>query len=115
MDVFAGIKAFVAVTDKGGFAKAAREAGAATSSIMRQVDALEEHLGTILLNRSTRSVTLTPAGEAYYAQVVRIVSDVDEANRSVSELHGPPRGLLRVSLPVAFARLHVAPIVPDPA
>src|SRR5215475_16012585 len=81
MDVFASVKAFVAVADKGGFAKAAREAGAATSSIMRQVDALEEHLGTILLNRSTRSVTLTPAGEAYYAQVVRIVSDVDEANR----------------------------------
>jgi DNA-binding transcriptional LysR family regulator len=59
MDVFAWIKAFVAVADKGGFAKAAREAGAATSSIMRQVDALEEHLGAILLNRSTRSVTLT--------------------------------------------------------
>src|SRR5215469_5322092 len=113
MDVFAGIKAFVAVADKGGFAKAARGAGAATSSIMRQVDALEEHLGTTLLNRSTRSVTLTPAGEAYYAQAVRIVSDLDEANRSVSELHGPPRGLLRVSLPVAFARLHVAPIVPE--
>jgi len=113
MDVFASVKAFVAVADKGGFAKAAREAGAATSSIMRQVDALEEHLGAILLNRSTRSVTLTPAGEAYYAQAVRIVSDLDEANRSVSELHGPPRGLLRVSLPVAFARLHVAPIVPE--
>ena len=113
MDVFTWIKAFVAVADKGGFAKAAREAGAATSSIMRQVDALEEHLGAILLNRSTRSVTLTPAGEAYYAQAVRILSDLDEANRSVSELHGPPRGLLRVSLPVAFARLHVAPIVPE--
>ena len=80
---------------------------------MRQVDALEELLGAILLNRSTRSVTLTPAGEAYYVQAVRILSDLDEANRSVSERSGPPRGLLRVSLPVAFARLHVAPIVPE--
>src|SRR6516162_10949383 len=113
MDVFTSVKAFVAVADEGGFAKAARKAGAATSSIMRQVDALEEHLGAILLNRSTRSVTLTPAGEAYYAQAVRIVSDLDEANRSVSELSGPPRGLLRVSLPVAFARLHVAPILSE--
>jgi DNA-binding transcriptional LysR family regulator len=113
MDVFAGVRAFIAVADRGGFAKAAREAGVATSSIMRHVDALEEHLGSILLNRSTRSVTLTPAGEAYYAQAVRILSDLDDANRSVSERHGPPRGLLRVSLPVAFARLHVAPIVPE--
>lgn len=112
MDLFAGIRAFVAVADKGGFARAARESGVATSSIMRQVDALEEHLGSVLLNRSTRSVTLTPAGEAYYGQAVRILSDLDDANRSVSERHGPPRGLLRVSLPVAFARLHVAPIVP---
>jgi DNA-binding transcriptional LysR family regulator len=113
MDVFASVKAFVAVADDGGFARAARKAGAATSSIMRQVDALEAYLGTILLNRSTRSVSLTPAGEAYYVQVVRIMSDLDEANRSVSELSGPPRGLLRVSLPVTFARLHVAPIVPE--
>lgn len=107
------VKAFVAVADEGGFAKAARKAGAATSSVTRQVDALEEHLGTSLLNRSTRSVTLTPAGEAYYVQAARILSDLEEANRSVSELSGPPRGLLRVSLPVAFARLHVAPIVSE--
>ena len=113
MDVFAGIRAFVAVADKGGFARAARESGVATSSITRQVDALEEHLGSVLLNRSTRRVTLTPAGEAYYGQAVRILSDLDDANRSVSERYGPPRGLLRVSLPVAFARLHVAPIMPD--
>ena len=113
MDVFASIKAFVAVADEGGFAKAARKAGAATSSMTRQVDALEEHLGTILLNRSTRRVTLTPAGEAYYVQAARILSDLEEANRSVSELSGPPRGLLRVTLPVAFARLHVAPIVSE--
>jgi len=113
MDVFASVKAFVAVAGEGGFAKAARKAGAATSSVTRRVDALEEHLGTILLNRSTRSVTLTPAGEAYYVQAARILSDLEEANRSVSELSGPPRGLLRVSLPVAFARLHVAPIVSE--
>jgi DNA-binding transcriptional LysR family regulator len=113
MDVFASIKAFVAVADEAGFAKAARKAGAATSSMTRQVDALEEHLGTILLNRSTRRVSLTPAGEAYYVQAARILSDLEEANRSVSERSGSPRGLLRVTLPVAFARLHVAPIVSE--
>jgi DNA-binding transcriptional LysR family regulator len=113
MDVFSSVKAFVAVAEEGGFAKAARKTGAATSSVMRQVDALQEYLGAILLNRSTRSVSLTPAGEAYYLQAARILSDLDEANQSVGELTGPPRGLLRVSLPVAFARLHVAPIVPE--
>jgi DNA-binding transcriptional LysR family regulator len=113
MDVFAAVKAFVEVADEGGFTKSARKAGVATSSVMRQVDALEAHLGAILLNRSTRSVTLTPVGETYYAEATGILSDLDEANRSVSELNGPPRGLLRVTLPVAFARLHVAPVVPE--
>lgn len=61
MDVFASVRAFVAVADEGGFAKAARKAGTATSSVTRQVDALEEHLGAVLLNRSTRSVTLKRA------------------------------------------------------
>ncbi|CCA90749.1 LysR family transcriptional regulator [Novosphingobium sp. PP1Y] len=112
MDVFASLKAFLSVADEGGFAPAARKAGVATSSLTRQVDALEEHLTAVLFNRSTRSVTLTPAGEDYYVQAARIVADLEEANRSVSEREGTPRGLLRVSLPVAFARLHVAPVVP---
>jgi DNA-binding transcriptional LysR family regulator len=113
MDLFGAMKAFVAVADEGGFAPAARKAGVATSSLTRQVDAIEDQLGTVLLNRSTRSVTLTPAGEDYYVQAVRILLDVEEANRSVSEREGPPRGLLRVSLPVTFARLHVTPFLPE--
>lgn len=112
MDVFAGIRAFLAVADEGGFAPAARKNGVATSSLTRQVDALETYLSTILLNRSTRSVTLTPAGEDYYLQATRIVADLEEANRGMTEREGRPRGLLRVSLPVAFARLHIAPIIP---
>ncbi|WP_342249128.1 LysR family transcriptional regulator [Sphingomonas sp. OTU376] len=113
MDLLAGIKAFLSVADEGGFAPAARKAGVATSSLTRQVDGLEEHLSTVLLNRSTRSVTLTPAGEDYYLRAVRIIADLDDANRSMNEREGTPRGLLRVSLPVAFARLHVSPIIPD--
>ena len=112
MDLFAALRAFVAVVEDGGFAKAARRAGLATSSVTRQVNALEAHLGTQLLNRSTRRVTLTDAGARYHEQAARILGDLEEANRSVGEAGGPPRGLLRVSLPVAFARLHVAPAVP---
>lgn len=113
MDFFAACKGFVSVVEEGGFARAARGMGMATSSLTRQVNALEKHLGTQLLNRSTRSVTLTDAGASYFAQAVTILEDLEEANRSVSETDGPPRGLLRVSLPVAFARLHVAPAIPE--
>lgn len=112
MDWHAALRAFVAVVDQGGFAPAARRSGLATSSLTRQIDALEAHLGVSLLNRSTRSVTLTAAGEAYHAQVRRILDDLDEANRAVSEGSGPPRGVLRISLPVSFARLHVTPFLP---
>jgi DNA-binding transcriptional LysR family regulator len=87
--------------------------GVATSSVTRQVDALEEDLGTLLLNRSTRSITLTDAGESYVEHAVRILADLESANLEVSETTGPPRGHMRVSLPVAFARLHVAPAIPE--
>ncbi|GAB5469618.1 MAG: LysR family transcriptional regulator [Rhodospirillales bacterium] len=113
MNLFASLTAFVAVVESGGFAKAARKAGQATSSLTRQVDALEGHLGVQLLNRSTRRVSLTPAGESYYRQVLPVLADLAEANRSVCEAEGTPRGSLRVSLPVAFARLHVAPALGD--
>ena len=113
MDLFAALSAFVAVVEDGGFSGAARACGKATSSITRQVNALEAYLGTQLLNRSTRKVTLTSAGEDYYRSASRILGDLEEANRGISEADGAPRGLLRVSLPVAFARLHVAPFISE--
>lgn len=112
MDIFAAMEAFVAVSGSGSFAAAARKAGVATSSLTRQVDALEAEIGASLLNRSTRGLTLTPAGEEYLERVRRILADVEDAGRSVGDRDGVPRGLLRVSLPIAFARLHVAPILP---
>lgn len=112
MDMFAAIRAFVAVVDEGGFAPAARRAGQAASSFTRHVDALEAELGVALLNRSTRQISLTAAGEIYYPQAVRLLAGLEEAHRGIRERDGPPRGLLRVSLPVSFARLHVIPFLP---
>lgn len=112
MDTFAALRAFVTVVDEGGFAPAGRRLGVATSSVTRQVDALEESLGTQLLNRSTRSVTLTGVGENYFENAMRILDDLDSVNLEISEGSGPPRGLIRMSLPVAFARLHIAPLIP---
>ena len=84
----------------------------APSSLTRQLNSLEKSLGTLLPNRSTRAVTLTKAGRQYYEDTRRILEELQNADRSVSNLTGPPSGLLRISLPVAFGRLHVAPELP---
>lgn len=112
MDKFAALHAFLAVVDQGGFAPAARRLGVAPSSLTRQLNTLEETLGTLLLNRSTRSVTLTDAGQRYLEDARRILDDLDNADRAVSEAGGPPGGLLRLSIPVAFGRLHIGPALP---
>jgi DNA-binding transcriptional LysR family regulator len=111
MDTFAALKAFVTTVEYGGFAPAGRQLGMATSSVIRQVDSLERQLTTRLLHRTTRKVTLTAAGETYYEHAVRLLTDLDNANLEVAEAEGPPSGLLRVSLPVAFGQLHVAPVL----
>lgn len=112
MDRFGALSAFVAVVEHGGFAPAARRLGVAPSSLTRQVNALEESLGTLLMNRSTRTVSLTEAGVQYYEDSRRILEELDTADRAASELAGPPSGLLRVTMPVAFGSLHVAPALP---
>ncbi|WP_028604083.1 LysR family transcriptional regulator [Ottowia thiooxydans] len=109
MDKIQALRAFVDVAESGGFSKAARRLGVATSSITRLIDSLEASLGTALLTRSTRQVTLTDAGAAYLEQVSRVLSDLDEADGSVSDTGVEAVGPLRVSLPVTFARLHLSP------
>ncbi|WP_206240431.1 LysR family transcriptional regulator [Novosphingobium terrae] len=113
MDRFSALTAFVAVVDQGGFTSAARRLGVAPSSLTRQLNALEAELGTLLLNRSTRSVSLTTAGRTYYQDARRILEQLDEAERAVSEIGKSPSGTLRVTASIAFARLHLAPALPD--
>ncbi|WDF75071.1 LysR family transcriptional regulator [Novosphingobium sp. KACC 22771] len=112
MDMFAALRAFVSVVEEGGFAPAARRAGQAPSSFTRHVDALEASLGVSLLNRSTRNVSLTVAGESYYPRAARLLAELEEANNHIREGEGPPRGRLRVSLPASFARMHITPFLP---
>ncbi|WP_081483052.1 LysR substrate-binding domain-containing protein [Bordetella petrii] len=112
MDRFAALAAFIAVVENGGFSPAARRLGVAPSSLTRQVNALERSLGTQLLNRSTRALTLTEVGEQYFDDGRRVLGDLERADQSAGELTGPPKGVLRLSVPVAFGRLHVAPFLP---
>lgn len=99
----------IAVVDTGGFASAARRAGLSPSTVTRLVAGLEEHLGTRLLQRTTRSVTLTDAGARYLERARRIVADVAEAEEAAEADRTTPTGRFVVTAPNVFGRLHVAP------
>lgn len=111
MDQLAAMRSFIKTVDAGGFSEAARQMKLAVSSVTRQVNSLEKLLGTPLLNRSTRSITLTPQGHKYYDRALKILQDVEEARLSVAEQKDTPYGILRVGLPVAFGQFQIAPLL----
>lgn len=105
------MQAFVAVADLQGFAPAARKLGLSPSGVTRLIAALEDRLGARLLQRTTRSVTLTDAGSRYLERARRILGDVEEAEDAVEGERIKPGGRLVISAPVGFGRLHVSPVV----
>src|SRR6202166_1721266 len=109
MDRFDTLAAFVAVAELKGFAAAARKLRLSASAVTRLVAALEERLGARLLQRTTRSVTLTDAGARYLERIRRILADVEEAEIAAEGERTRPSGRLVVSAPVGFGRLHVSP------
>jgi DNA-binding transcriptional LysR family regulator len=111
MDRLEAMTAFVAVADSQGFAAAARRLGLSPSGVTRLVAALEEHLGTRLLQRTTRQVTLTDSGTRYLERARRILADVGEAESAAQAERTVPSGRLVVTAPNVFGRLHVAPLV----
>lgn len=104
---------FVAVAELRSFAAAARRLRRTPSAVTRLVAALEDRLGARLLRRTTRSVTLTDAGARYLERARRILADVGEAEAAVEAERTAPSGRLVVAAPLAFGRLHVAPLVTD--
>ena len=113
MDRIDAMQAFVAVADLEGFAPAARKLGLSPSGVTRLIAALEERLGARLLQRTTRSVALTDAGQRYLARARRILADVEEAEASIQDERIRPSGRLVVSAPVGFGRLHVSPVISE--
>jgi DNA-binding transcriptional LysR family regulator len=111
MDRIDAMQAFAAVADLRGFAPAARKLGLSPSGVTRLVAALEDRLGARLLQRTTRSVTLTDAGARYLERIKRILADVEEAEGSVQDERRRPSGRLVVSAPIGFGRLHVSPVM----
>jgi DNA-binding transcriptional LysR family regulator len=111
MDRIDAMQAFVAVADLRGFAPAARKLGLSASGVTRLVAALEQRLGARLLQRTTRSVTLTDVGTGYLERARRILADVEEAEGSVEAERTRPTGRLVVTAPIGFGRLHVSPVM----
>lgn len=109
MDKLLALKMFVQAVDSKGFSSAARQLGLATSSVTRMIDGLEAELGAVLLNRSTRQISLSDAGAAYYLKAREVLNAVAEADASVTDRGEVPAGHLRISVPVAFGRRLIAP------
>ncbi len=109
MDRFDAMAAFVAVCDANGFAAGARRLGVSPSAVTRLIGALESRLGARLLQRTTRSLSLTDAGRRYLERATWILAEVEEAEASAQSERSVPRGRLAVGAPRMFGRLHVAP------
>jgi len=111
MDRLGAMSVFVSVADLRGFAPAARRHQLSPSVVTRVVAGLEDSLGTQLLQRTTRSVTLTDAGARYLERVRRILGDVAEAEAAAQADRTTPTGRFIVAAPAVFGRLHVAPLM----
>jgi DNA-binding transcriptional LysR family regulator len=111
MDRIDNVAVFVEVADRRSFAEAARRLGRSPTAVTRAIAELEARLGVRLLNRTTRAVSITEAGDRFLAGARRVLSDLDEIERAAAGEGDAPRGQLRLTAPILFGRLHVAPIV----
>ena len=108
----AAYRAFLRLAETGSFTQVAREFGTSQPSISRHILALEDHLGARLVQRTTRSVTLTEEGRRFYDRALLVLESVQEAEASVGRGSSRPTGRLRIAAPVAFSRLHLMPLIP---
>jgi LysR family transcriptional regulator, regulator for bpeEF and oprC len=113
MDRLNAMQAYVRVVEAGTFTKAADSLGLPKATVTRLVQTLEAHLRTQLLNRTTRRVTVTPDGAAYYERAQRLLSEIDELEGSLSQARVLPRGRLRVDVPGVLGREILIPALGD--
>lgn len=110
-DRFTGMVYFVRIVERGSLSAAARELGKTLPALSRSLRALEERLGARLLTRTTRALSLTEFGQQYYEHCRRILHDVEEAESLAHAAGRVAQGLVRISAPLLFGRLHVTPLV----
>lgn len=111
MDRLESMSILVTAVETGSLSAAARRLGTPLPTVSRKVSELEVHLKTRLLNRSSRRLTLTDAGEAYVVACRRILEEIAEAERAASGEYSAPKGELIITAPIVFGRLHVVPVV----
>lgn len=110
-DRFTAMAHFVHIVERGSLSAAARDLGKTLPALSRSLRALEERLGARLLTRTTRALSLTEFGQQYFEHCRRILRDVEEAEGLARDTGRVAHGLVRVSAPLLFGRLHVAPLV----
>jgi DNA-binding transcriptional LysR family regulator len=113
MDKFESLRAFTQVVDAGGFAAAARKMAVTRSAVNKLVIQLEQDLGVPLLHRSTRRVSPTETGLAFYERCVQILADLEEAERTVAQLHEQPKGMLKINAPMSFGTMYLSRAIAD--
>lgn len=111
-DNFAAIPLFVAVVECGSFSAAGQRLGITKSAVSKRIAQLEGSLGVQLLHRTTRSLSLTEAGEQYFGYARNACAVAQEGEDAITRLQGQPQGILRLSVPMVFGRLHIAPLIP---
>src|SRR5213079_1906055 len=112
MDRLTSLTAFVRVVDSGGFSAAGRRLNMSTTMVSNHVQSLEDRLGARLLNRTTRKVSLTEVGKAYYDRAVQILADIEQADDIAGALQSTPRGTLRIYTATHIVQF-VAPVVAE--
>jgi DNA-binding transcriptional LysR family regulator len=104
---------FARVVETRSFTAAARALATTTSAVSKRIAKLEDRLGARLVERTTRRVSPTDAGVAFYERCARILAEIDDAEIAVARFGSEPRGTLKASVPVIFGELHIAPLLPE--
>lgn len=113
MDRLQAMQLFVRIAETGSFSGVANQMGLAASAVTRQIAALEKHLGSQLMERSTRRLRLTTAGSAYLEKCRVILNLLESAETDIAQQNQVPRGLIRISMPIAFGTQRIAPLLLD--
>src|ERR1700704_1471725 len=112
VDKFDALQIFVRVVEKGSFSAVAKERGIGQPAVSKQISALENELGTELIHRNSRSASLTEAGRDFYESSLRILDDLENATSRIGRGQTAPKGVVRVTVPPTFARLHMVSKLP---
>ncbi|SDH15226.1 DNA-binding transcriptional regulator, LysR family [Vibrio xiamenensis] len=113
MHSFSSLPIFVSVVECGSFSAAAKQLKITKSAVSKRINQLEDELGTRLINRTTRTLSLTEAGKRYFDYACQAVHLAQQGIDSVTELQGSPQGLLRITAPMSFGVAYVAPLISE--